>query len=112
MHFQGLIANIAFKPQNAICMKIRLGIVDTHPVICKGIAAMLSPHVQIETVFMLNDLRELSSAMSREAVDVLLLDLQMSDQNVSGLCRQLRGISRNAVSWACRRRRRPYRSNR
>lgn len=71
-------------------MKIRLGIADAHPVIGKGIAAMLSPHSHIETVFTLTDWRDLSPEMSRSSVDVLLLDLHMPDQNVSGLCKLLR----------------------
>lgn len=71
-------------------MKIRLGIADAHPVICKGIAAMLSPHPQIETVFTVTDWKDLSPVMAGVAADVLLLDLHMPEQNVSGICKQLR----------------------
>ncbi len=71
-------------------MKIRLGIADAHQVIGKGIAAMLSPHAHIETVFSLTDWRELSHEMNRAPADVLLLDLHMPEQNVSALCKIIR----------------------
>ncbi|MGE7776302.1 LuxR C-terminal-related transcriptional regulator [Chitinophaga sp. NPDC101104] len=71
-------------------MKIRLGIADAHPVIGKGIAAMLAPYPHIETVFSLTDWRDLGAELSRVPVDILLLDLHMPEQNVAGLCKMLR----------------------
>ncbi len=74
---------------------IRVAIVDDHPVVRQGIAALLDGQPDIEVVGSAGSVDEGLELLARTAIDVLLLDIRLGTD--SGL-RLLRGGSAEAVA--------------
>jgi DNA-binding NarL/FixJ family response regulator len=71
---------------------IRVAIVDDHPVVRQGIGALLSSYSDLEVVGGAGTVDEAIDLLSREAVDVLLLDIRL------GADSGLRFLDRDAAS--------------
>ena len=56
---------------------IRVAIVDDHPVVRQGIAALLGAHAEIEVVGSAGSVEEAISLLARMPIDVLLLDIRL-----------------------------------
>ena len=60
---------------------IRIAIVDDHPIVRDGIAALLSTQAELEVVGTAGSLDEARSLLGREAIDVLLLDIRLGTES-------------------------------
>ena len=60
-------------------MKIRVGIIDDHPVVRDGLTAFLEQEEDIAVVGSYGNANQLLAAFKEQAPEVLLLDLQMQD---------------------------------
>lgn len=60
--------------------KIRISIVDDHPLLIKGLQTMLQHCADIEVVGTYHSGKELLAGLRKQCPDVLLLDIQMQDQ--------------------------------
>ena len=60
---------------------ISLLIVDDHPIVRDGIAALLSTQAELEVVGTAGSLDEARSLLGREAIDVLLLDIRLGTES-------------------------------
>jgi DNA-binding NarL/FixJ family response regulator len=56
---------------------IRVAIVDDHPVVRQGIAALLGAHAEIEVVGSAGSVEEAVALLGRTPIDVLLLDIRL-----------------------------------
>jgi DNA-binding NarL/FixJ family response regulator len=76
---------------------IRVAIVDDHPVVRQGIAALLGAHPEIEVVGGAGSVQEAVALLERTPIDVLLLDIRLGTD--SGL-RLLGGAGASAAQPA------------
>jgi DNA-binding NarL/FixJ family response regulator len=56
---------------------IRVAIVDDHPVVRQGIAALLDAHAEVEVVGSAGSVEEAIALLARTPIDVLLLDIRL-----------------------------------
>ena len=62
-------------------MTIRIGIVDDHPVVLGGLEAGLGTVAEFEVVARAGSVAEAKSMLARQDLDVVLLDVRLSDGN-------------------------------
>ena len=60
-------------------LKIRVVIVDDHPIVCETVAAILGKHADIEVVGCTGTVRAAIAAVKRESPDVVLMDFRLPD---------------------------------
>jgi DNA-binding NarL/FixJ family response regulator len=60
---------------------IRLGICDDHPVFRAGMVGLIRDELDLEVAFEAGSVRELRERLGENAIDVLLLDLQLPDDH-------------------------------
>jgi DNA-binding NarL/FixJ family response regulator len=60
-------------------LKIRVVIVDDHPIVCETVAAILGKHADIEVVGCTGTVRGAIAAVKRESPDVVLMDFRLPD---------------------------------
>jgi DNA-binding NarL/FixJ family response regulator len=71
-------------------MKIKLGILDDHPVVVKGLEKMFESNTSINIIGTWNTARELYAGLENGIIpDVLLLDVLLPDQNGDVVAQQL-----------------------
>lgn len=67
---------------------IRVAIVDDHPVVRQGIAALLGAHAEIEVVGSADSVEQALALLGGTAVDVLLLDIRLGTDSGLRLLRE------------------------
>jgi DNA-binding NarL/FixJ family response regulator len=73
--------------------KIRVAIVDDHPIVIHGIVSLLNKNEAIEVTGCFHTGADFMAFLSGNRIDVVLLDIMLPDANGIDLCRQ---IKRNA----------------
>jgi DNA-binding NarL/FixJ family response regulator len=76
---------------------IRVAIVDDHPVVRQGIAALLGSHAEIDVVGSAESVEEALGLLDRTPVDVLLLDIRLGTDSGLRLLRESPASSMPAV---------------
>ena len=69
---------------------IRVFIIDDHPVVRNGLKSLLAGHADLVVVGEVGDGTEVLPWLTRHAVDVILLDIQMRGQDGIEIARQVR----------------------
>lgn len=70
--------------------KIRIVIVDDHPLIIQGLEALLAVETQLEVVASFTQGLELLQFLQSEPADVVILDIGLPDTNGIDLCREVK----------------------
>jgi len=71
---------------------IRILIVDDHPVVCSGLASMLSSHEELEVGGSAASGARALSILEREIFDIMLLDLRMPGMDGVAVLQHLQGM--------------------
>ncbi|RYZ59457.1 MAG: response regulator transcription factor [Chitinophagaceae bacterium] len=69
--------------------KIRLGIIDDHAVVLNGLKSMLGAEPNLDVCFTTQRATELLDYLQQQALDVILMDIQMPEINGIDLCKQV-----------------------
>ena len=94
MREQGLTAQATTPPKTA---KIRVMLVDDHPVVCLGLATMIDSQPDMTVVAQANNGRDAVALFDQHRPDDTLIDLRMPEQSGVGAIREIRARHRNAV---------------
>jgi len=94
MREQGLTAEATTPPKAA---KIRVMLVDDHPVVCLGLATMIDSQPDMTVVAQANNGRTAVVLFEQHRPDVTLMDLRMPEQSGVDAIREIRARHRNAV---------------
>ena len=94
MREQGLTAG-ATTPLRAA--RIRVMLVDDHPVVCLGLATMIDSQPDMTVVAQANNGRDAVVLFEQHRPDVTLIDLRMPEQSGVDAIREIRARHRNAV---------------
>ena len=94
MREQGLTAQATTPPKTA---KIRVMLVDDHPVVCLGLATMIDSQPDMTVVAQANNGRDAVVLFEQHQPDVTLIDLRMPEQSGVDAIRQIRARHRTAV---------------
>jgi len=62
-------------------MKIKVNIIDDHPLAVKGITAMLAGHSHIDITGTYHSYQQLAEGLKKQAPDILLLDILLPDKS-------------------------------
>ena len=82
---------------NALPQRIRVALVDDHPVVVSGIEAALSTTPDVEVVARAGTLAEAQALLARSDIAVVLLDIRLPDVNGLELLARTMHTSRPAV---------------
>ena len=69
---------------------IRIAVIDDHPAICAGLAALLRTEAGLFVVGMAHSGAQVDSLLGRERPDVVLLDQHLPDENGVSICRRIK----------------------
>ena len=94
MREQGLTAEATTPPKAA---KIRVMLVDDHPVVCLGLATMIDSQPDMTVVAQANNGLTAVVLFEQHRPDVTLMDLRMPEQSGVDAIREIRARHRNAV---------------
>lgn len=79
--------------QKSTSQSIRILIVDDHPVVCTGLASMLSAHSSLEVIGSASSGEEALAIVERDRPDLMLLDLRMPGMDGVAVLQSLKRIS-------------------
>lgn len=78
-------------------MTVRIGIVDDHPVVVDGLRAALAAAEGFEVVARAGTIRDAEALLTREGLDVVLMDVRLPDGNGLELLERTEGSRKVAV---------------
>ena len=71
-------------------MKIKIALTDDHPMVLKGIQAMLADTKEVTFVGVYNNATETFDNIEKDKPDILLLDINLPDMNGIDVCKKLK----------------------
>lgn len=77
--------------------KLRIALVDDHPIVIEGLKSLLSCRPDIADVLSFHTGAELISFLVQHRVDVILLDIQLPDGNGVDICKEIKQTDPGAV---------------
>ena len=71
-------------------LKIKVAIVDDHPLVIEGLKSLLRPYDQLKVVGSFNSGKEILAFLKNAKADIVLLDINLPDTNGVEVCGQIR----------------------